>query len=176
MPGWEWWQPRLGALRGCAQTLEPPEACGHLLSIWAQVPAPLITRSNVGSCPPHHPSCEEKQAELVSCKPSYISLSSSRWFFRGIRGTSRTRTGVLYSCCDFPEPCSVCCVLLLMVLPLLSPFLLLERWDHVTTTTRRPGATRAPAKPAGNTAVQRRALRKTPWSSLGPCPNELPVI
>uniref|UniRef100_A0AC11EA40 CD99 molecule like 2 n=1 Tax=Ovis aries TaxID=9940 RepID=A0AC11EA40_SHEEP len=24
-----------------------------------------------------------------------------------------------------------------------------QRWDHVTTTTRRPGATRAPAKPAG---------------------------
>uniref|UniRef100_G3MXF4 CD99 antigen-like protein 2 n=1 Tax=Bos taurus TaxID=9913 RepID=G3MXF4_BOVIN len=24
-----------------------------------------------------------------------------------------------------------------------------KRWDHVTTTTRRPGATRAPAKPAG---------------------------
>ncbi|XP_010829910.1 PREDICTED: CD99 antigen-like protein 2, partial [Bison bison bison] len=35
------------------------------------------------------------------------------------------------------------------VLLLLSPFPLLERWDHVTTTTRRPGATRAPAKPAG---------------------------
>ncbi|TEA25958.1 hypothetical protein DBR06_SOUSAS5710092, partial [Sousa chinensis] len=28
-----------------------------------------------------------------------------------------------------------------------------ERWDRVTTTTRRPGATRAPAKPAGNTAL-----------------------
>ncbi|XP_007452182.1 PREDICTED: CD99 antigen-like protein 2 isoform X1 [Lipotes vexillifer] len=26
-----------------------------------------------------------------------------------------------------------------------------QRWDRVTTTTRRPGATRAPAKPAGNT-------------------------
>ncbi|XP_007179022.1 CD99 antigen-like protein 2 isoform X3 [Balaenoptera acutorostrata] len=25
-----------------------------------------------------------------------------------------------------------------------------QRWDHVTTTTRRPGATRAPAKPAGS--------------------------
>ncbi|XP_065756864.1 CD99 antigen-like protein 2 isoform X3 [Phocoena phocoena] len=25
-----------------------------------------------------------------------------------------------------------------------------QRWDRVTTTTRRPGATRAPAKPAGN--------------------------
>ncbi|XP_036764307.2 CD99 antigen-like protein 2 isoform X2 [Manis pentadactyla] len=24
-----------------------------------------------------------------------------------------------------------------------------QRWDHVTTTTRRPGTTRAPAKPAG---------------------------
>ena len=74
-------------------------------------------------------------------------------------------------------PCHGCCVLLLNVLLLLSPFSLLERWDRVTTTTRRPGVTRAPAKPAGNTAVLRRA-QKTDYVELvvGWCPNEWRMI
>lgn len=74
-------------------------------------------------------------------------------------------------------PCHGCCVLLVNVLLLLSPFPLLERWDHVTTTTRRPGATRAPAKPAGNSGVLRRVQKMDSMElAVGWCPNERPVI
>uniref|UniRef100_A0A8D1N8E7 CD99 antigen-like protein 2 n=1 Tax=Sus scrofa TaxID=9823 RepID=A0A8D1N8E7_PIG len=65
-------------------------------------------------------------------------------------GGLKDRDEVLSSCCDFPEPCSGSCILFLNALPLLSPSPVLERWDRVTTTTKRPGVTRAPAKPAGS--------------------------
>uniref|UniRef100_A0A096MP96 CD99 antigen-like protein 2 n=1 Tax=Papio anubis TaxID=9555 RepID=A0A096MP96_PAPAN len=43
-----------------------------------------------------------------------------------------------------------CYILFLNVLPLLSSLPLLEKWNQVTTTTKRPVTTRAPANTLGN--------------------------
>lgn len=124
---------------------------------------PQTARSNVGSRLPPYPFSKEKGAEHIWSKPAYISSSSSEWLFGGLKD----QDGVLSSCCDFPEPCSGSCILFLNALPLLSPSPVLERWDRVTTTTKRPGVTRAPAKPAGNTAALREGTEEGPRGA--PC-------
>lgn len=53
-----------------------------------------------------------------------------------------------------------CYILFLNVLPLLSSLPLLEKWNQVTTTTKRPVTTRAPANTLGKEAALRRAVRE----------------
>lgn len=75
---------------------------------------------------------------------------------------------MVYSRCDFLKLwCRYTFYYYLFLL--LFSLLLSERWDHITTTTtRRPGTTRAPSNPMGKTSSQRKKGRKD-------FPHQLPV-